>query len=80
MSDDLELTPELVLDLWYQALNTELGITFNVDPKDIENVKNKLYQARKDIGDPRLQEFSIHVPSDSSVISIYRKDMKGNLP
>lgn len=70
------ITPEHYLDLWLQALGTELGIVVLIDdPQDTIPIMNKLYEARKDVGDPRLAQLAIHVPEDGASIYIYKKEV-----
>lgn len=78
MPDDAPFpyTPEHALDLWYLALGKEFGIVVPVsDPKDTVQILNKLYEARKDVGDPRLQALAIHMPEDASGLYIYKQEV-----
>lgn len=69
-----ELTPELALDLWYQALSQEIGIVIPTNLKDCDKVRFNIYLARNDINDPRLQALSMHVAKDGENIYIYKKE------
>lgn len=75
-----ELTPDLALAIWYEALNQEIGVTFEVIPRDAEVIKQKLYTARKESGDPRIDELSLHLNQDHKTILIYHKTKDEALP
>lgn len=49
-----------MLELWYQALNTEHGILLDCFG-ELTRVKAALYKARADSGDPKLANLSIRV-------------------
>jgi hypothetical protein len=69
-------TPELALDLWYLALGKEFGIIVPVaDPKDTVQIMNKLYEARKDVGDPQLGALAIHMPENGESLYIYKQEV-----
>ena len=69
-----QFTPEIALDLWYDALKTENGIAVSIpDTADTVFVMNHLYSARADINDSRLASLSIHIPVDGKEIFIYKK-------
>lgn len=65
--------PELALDLWYQALGQEIGLIFEIEPASAESMKIQLYLARRDIGDPRLDELTLHLNNDRRHFLIYKK-------
>lgn len=68
-------TPELALDLWYQALEEELGLVIPVaDPANTVSIQARLYEARKDVGDQRLACLSSYIPADASAIYIYKQE------
>lgn len=78
MPDDapFPITPEHHLSLWYEALSKEIGLVIPiVDPKDAVSIANRLYEAKKDISDPRLATLALHIPADSSAIYIYKKEV-----
>jgi hypothetical protein len=69
----IPLTPELALDLWYQAAQAELGITFTVpNPADVASIRTALYQARGDIKDPRLKAISLYTTEDGGTFCLYQ--------
>lgn len=70
-------TPEIALDLWYDALATENGIAIPIpDVADTTVIMNKLYAAKSDIGDVRLDCLSIHIPADAKEIFIYKRTVE----
>lgn len=70
-------TPELALDLWYTALGEEIGIVIPVaDPKTVLPIQARIYDARKDINDPRLSVLSSYIPADASAIYIYKREVE----
>ena len=74
MPDDLILfTPELSLDLWYRALDEELGLYWEVDSSQVEYIRNKMHEARRDIADPRLKTLTLHVSKDKRTMMLYHK-------
>ena len=70
------LTPELALDLWYQAAAREFGIKFTTNPLTVEKATHAIYQARQDIRDSRLSALAIHVKDDGSMVYIYKKEVE----
>lgn len=46
-----------VLELWYEALRRGIGIV--IETNDPTDLKNKLYRARRDAGDPDLEKLMI---------------------
>ena len=71
------ITPELYLDLWYEALKREIGIVVPIsNPQDTISIMNAMYTARKDINDPRLAAVCIHIPEDASAIYVYKKEVE----
>lgn len=68
------LTPERLLTLWYEALDQEIGLVIPVDPSEASWIQSKLHNARKEIGDPRLDALSAHLTPDATKIMIYKKD------
>lgn len=70
-------TPELALDLWYLALAEEIGIVIPIpDPNTIASIQMRIYNARKDINDPRLSVLSTYIPADASAIYIYKREVE----
>jgi hypothetical protein len=70
-------SPEIALDLWYEALATENGIAIAIpDTSDTMQIMNQLYAAKSDIGDARLACLSIHVPANAEEIFIYKKTVE----
>lgn len=75
MTDPFPFTPEYALEVWYQAAESELGIIVPVaDPKDVHAIVNKMYEAKKDVNDPRLVGLSIH--AKESAIFVYKKEVE----
>jgi hypothetical protein len=71
----IEFTPELALDLWYQAAQYEIGIVIPLaNPKDLTFISARMYEAKKDLSDPRLEGLSLHLPADCSAIYVYKKE------
>lgn len=71
------ITPEHYLSLWIDAAKSELGIVIPIQSSDdIQHIIHSLYEARKDISDPRLIGLSIHVLEDGSAILIYKKEVE----
>ena len=65
----------LVLELWYQALGSRLGIVIEVS--DMERAKQKLYKLRADNPDPDLESLSIQTsPTTPNQLWIVKKDSK----
>ena len=73
MSDEpILFTEELALSLWYKALASEIGVTFQISESP-ENIKMKMYKARRDINDPRINELTFHLNDDHKTVMIYHK-------
>ena len=69
-------TPELALDIWIAAANREMGLIVPVaDAKDCEAISKSLYEARRDISDPRLANLSLHISEDGREIYVYKKEV-----
>lgn len=67
-------TPEMSLDVWYQALKEEIGVVIPVvDPKSATRLSSHIYTARADINDQRLKNMTCHVNGDGKHILIYHK-------
>lgn len=75
-SAPIPLTPEHYTTLWFDALREEIGITVPVsDPTKTPSIMYRLYEARKDLGDPRLDCLSIKVPEDASCLYIFKREV-----
>jgi len=77
---ELILDGTIPLDLWYFALAEEHGITFQVPKGMALKVQNKLYRARKEIGDARLDDLSLHINADETTMTIVKSATKDRLP
>jgi len=62
------------LQLWYAALAEEIGITFVIEPADFATFRQKMYEVRKDAGDPRLQTLTLHINADRRRVLIYHDE------
>ena len=72
----IPFTPELSLDIWLTAATREMGLVIPVaSPKDCEAISKALYEARRDISDPRLSNLSIHISEDGGEIYVYKKEV-----
>lgn len=78
--DTILFSGESILDLWYIALTQEHGITWTAPKGHAIKIQSKLYAARKDIADERLNAFSIHISADEVSMSLYRKSSREALP
>ncbi len=76
MSDETLFTPEVALDLWYRAAKEELGLTWTIKPDQAEYIRMKMYEARRDIGDPRLKNLSLHTSLDCTTMILYHNDQE----
>ena len=57
------LTPAILTQLWYEAAAHEFGLRLVLaDPKAAERTINALYNARKPLTDPAVNEVSICRP------------------
>jgi hypothetical protein len=70
MSGPEIFTPELALQLWYEALDHEFGLVIELKPEDVETFKSIFWQARKEAGDPRLQSLILHIAEDKKTFTI----------
>lgn len=55
--------PAWFLTLWQRALDTEIGLRFEVFGWSREQFRNFMYEARNDSRDPRLQNLMIFAPA-----------------
>jgi hypothetical protein len=78
--DTILFSGERILDLWYLALTQEHGITWTVPKGHAVKIQNKLYGARKEIADDRLDALAIHISADEVTMSMYRKSSREALP
>lgn len=58
----MAITDEQCRQLWYRALEVEIGIAIEVDPSDIHRTKNQLYAVRKELADPTLEALMMFEP------------------
>ena len=77
---DFVMTEETLTDLWALALKQEIGITFEVNPKDTEWTKQKLYQIRRDLAIPEYNTINLHINADQKTIMMYKQAAKDALP
>ena len=59
------------LRIWYAALAEEIGVTLTIDPADFAVFQQKMYEVRKDSGDARLKDLTMHINADHSRVLIY---------
>ena len=78
MADDqFILNDESLMSLWEQATEEEIGLTFALDnPADVDWLKQKLYQLRRDYSPESHHEFILHVNDDLKTVMIYRRASK----
>ena len=78
MADDqFILNDESLMSLWEQATEEEIGLTFTLDnPADVDWLKQKLYQLRRDYGPPATHEIILHVNEDLRTVMMYRRSSK----
>ena len=66
---------ELATEFWYEALQEEIGITFETEDMSVAKyIESRLYDARKGLGDPRLDDLVVHTNKDGKRVMIYRKN------
>lgn len=75
-----ELTDDRILEIWYEALGSEIGVIFEVTPADAPAIKVKFNTVRREHGDPRLSELAFHLNGDHKSIMIYHKTRDEDLP
>lgn len=63
-------TSKLALQLWEQALEAEYGLVIEIDPADLDLIKQIMYKARKDSGNEELDRLLLHVNITKTVITI----------
>ena len=61
-----------LLDLWYRALESEVGVAIPTDNRAL--LRQHLYRARADSGDPRLDDLVIIMPEKEDEIHLVHKD------
>jgi hypothetical protein len=70
-------TPELGLELWYRALETEFGLYIPLpDPEDAHYISGRMYEIRTEVTDPRLACLSIYIPAAANFIMLYKKEVE----
>ena len=75
--DEFALTEEALAGLWNAAAEEEIGITFTLtNPADVDWLKQKLYQIRRDYGPPATHEIILHVNDDLRTVMMYRRSSK----
>lgn len=63
--------PVTWLPLWQRALELEIGIRFRVSGINREQFRDYLYTARKESGDPSLQDLMMFLPGGEAVDEIW---------
>lgn len=77
MVSNQPFTPELALDVLYQALAQEIGIAIPIlDPSTATTIQGKVYEARRDIMDPRLDSLFTHLSEDGGILFIQKKEVE----
>ena len=63
MTETLNLTPRIALELWREAAKLELGLRIPIRLQDLEKIKPIMYTARKNVIDaePELGELKLCV-------------------
>jgi hypothetical protein len=65
----------MLLDLWLQALKSEVGIAIPTDNRNV--LRNHLYKARAEANNPELDEIVMILPENENEIWLVRKDADG---
>jgi hypothetical protein len=68
-----EFTPPYMAKMWYDAASSELGMRWPIQSENAQAIMNRLYETRKDIGDPCLEGLSIYIPLGGDYIYIYHR-------
>lgn len=58
------LTSHNAIDIWYAALEQEIGLAIELHDADLRNSQTILYKARSVINDPRLAPLMIVAPAE----------------
>lgn len=69
---DLPLNSATAIQLWMEAKGEEIGIKFAVPPQKREQIKSRLYEARKELGDG-YEDLMIATPIDEDLLYIVKK-------
>ena len=73
----LPVTPELILDYWYQALEQEIGIWIDIpNIRDTAHIRNVFYSTRRELGDERLMALSMHFSAKGDFMCIYKRTVE----
>lgn len=59
---------ESLQNLWYQALEEEIGVAIQVDDKP--RLLNELYDVRKALGDPELEKIILCNPKGDEIFMV----------
>ena len=62
----------MLLDLWNRALKSEVGISIQTDNRTL--LRQHLYRARADSGDPKLDDLVMIMPEQEDEIWLVHKD------
>lgn len=66
-----------VLEFWYHALRSEVGIVIETEPADMERVRQLLYVARREANDPDLAQIEVcFSPSSSGQIWLIKESAR----
>jgi hypothetical protein len=68
--------PEAI-EVWNTVREKEIGVAIKCAIEDIATIRHTLYEARRSLADPSLEEFAVTVPKDpGDEIFIVRKTVE----
>lgn len=65
-------SPRLI-DFWYAALASRVGVSITTDPEDRKLLREQLYRARAEQGDIELEKIAITMPAIEGEVWLTRK-------
>lgn len=71
--------PETLIGIWYRAQEAELGVAVRLSKPNVDDVRrmaNLLYNARRDHGDPSLDEIMICLPEGAQELFLVKKTVE----